>query len=235
MNAKRYRRLSRYTGNLLVRDGSAGADPLADLLGAATAPARDREIAGEEEAVAAFRAATHLSLIPKQQSRRRSMSATANLLAVKAILTAVGVTGGGVALAAATGHLPAQLGRSHGAAASASASESARTMPSAATNAASDSASPSPSLRGLCQAYIAQVGSNPGKALSNPAFTALITTAGGKGKVTSYCTSLLAATPASSATAHPTGKASSHPTGKASSHPTGKPTSHPTGKPTDKP
>ena len=35
-------------------------------------------------------------------------------------------------------------------------------------------ATPSPSLRGLCQAYTAHAADNPGKALDNPAFAALI-------------------------------------------------------------
>jgi hypothetical protein len=154
------------------------------------------------------------------------MSATVKLLAVKAILASMGVAGGGLGLAAATGHLPAHPGGTPAAAGSASAEASASASPGPSAT-SHPAASPSPSLRGLCQAYTSQVGRNPGKAPGNPAFTVLITAAGAKDKVASYCTSLLAVTPANSPTAHPTGKPSSHPTGKPTAHPAGKPTSHP--------
>src|SRR5712692_8914373 len=42
---------------------------------------------------------------------------------------------------------------------------------------------PSPSLRGLCTAFQAGATSNHGKALTNPAFTALVTAAGGTDKL----------------------------------------------------
>ncbi len=241
MSTNRRRRLSRKTAELLLRGCPASpladGDALAGLLVAAAAPAHDRELAGEAEAVTAFREA-HLS--PVTQSRRPLMSATTKLLAVKAVLAAMGVTGGGVALAAATGHLPSQLGGTPAAASSAKASASATATPSATESSKSHpTASPSPSLRGLCQAYTAGVGSNPGEALDNPAFTALITAAGGKDKVAAFCTSLLAAKPNHRATPHPTGKPSSLPTQAPTAHPTGKPTAiptaHPTGKPTSHP
>jgi hypothetical protein len=78
-------------------------------------------------------------------------------------------------------------------------------------------ASPAPSLVGLCRAYTAGAGDNPGKALENPAFTVLVTTAGGRDKVVSYCGALLAA---------------EKPHGKA---PTAKPDNGPTTRPTAKP
>jgi hypothetical protein len=91
--------------NLLPR---GAADPLsrhhalASLLSVAAAPASDRELAGEDDAVLAFR---YAQLGPAPRRRRPSMSLT-KLLAAKAALAAVGLTGGGFALAAATGHLP---------------------------------------------------------------------------------------------------------------------------------
>jgi hypothetical protein len=237
MSTNRRRRLTRTTAGQLLRGRPASeladGDVLASLLMAAAAPAHDCELAGEAEALTAFRQA-HLS--PATQPRRPLMSATTKLLAVKAALAAMGITGGGVALAAASGHLPSQLGGSPAAASSARASASATVTPSASGSPASNpTASPSPSLRGLCQAYSAGTGSNPGKALDNPAFTALITAAGGKQEVAAFCTSLMAARPGQAPTAHPTGKPSSLPTQAQTAPPRGKPTTTPTGRPTGKP
>ncbi len=158
------------------------------------------------------------------------MSAT-KLLVAKAVLAAVGVTGGGVALAAATGHLPSNL---TGTPAAASSAASVAPMPSAnGTSTSHPNASPSPSLRGLCQAYTAHVGGSPGKALDSPAFSALITAAGGKDKVAAYCASLRATPPGNAPTSHRGGKPSSLPAPANTTHPTGKPitvpTHHPTG------
>jgi hypothetical protein len=58
--------------------------------------------------------------------------------------------------------------------------------------------SPSPSLVGLCHAVNAGNKDDHGKALENPAFTALITAAGGKEKVDAFCVKLLAAASAAS-------------------------------------
>lgn len=183
----------------------------------------------------------------------------AKVLAITASTAAVG----GVAYAASTGDLPSPLPHSsHGAATarthvptavpaepSATATKSAVASKGAsATHGASPalkhpSASPSPSLVGLCRAWLARP-DNPGKADENPAFTYLVNAAGGKSSVTSWCTKLLASkdNPAPSSkpstppgqtekSHHPTGKPTSHPTSKPTSHPTGKPTSHPTGNP----
>lgn len=237
-------------------------DALGRLL-AAAAPPRDHEhvlhseFRGEAEAVAAFRQAR---LSPAVTSRRRSMS-VGKLFALKAAIAVVGLSGGGVALAAATGHLPAQLGGHSAVAASAASSAgSSATSPAGAPSSASASAArtgnahpsaiPSPGLYGLCHAYDAGAGSDPGKALSSPAFTALVTAAGGKDKVTSYCSALLASSPSghsgSNQHSHPTGKPSSLPTpgsgsnpGSGAAHSPGGPattpanpaTPHPTGKP----
>jgi hypothetical protein len=241
MSADRRNRLNRTVAEQLLRGESASgpASQLADhyalasLLAFAAAPEAGRELAGEAEAVTAFRRA-HLG--PATQPRRPSMSAT-KLLVAKAVIVAVGVSGGGVALAAATGHMPANL---TGKPAAASSAAAATAMPAAGGKSTSHPASsPSPSLHGLCQAYTAHVGSSPGKALDSPAFTALITAAGGKDSVTAFCASLLATHPGNAPTSHPAGKPSSHPTPANTTHPTGKPsvlpTDHPTGKPTSHP
>jgi hypothetical protein len=237
MSADRRYRLNRNAAEQLLRGESASgpANRLADhyalasLLAFATAPEADRELAGEAEAVTAFRRA-HLG--PAPQPRRPSMSAT-RLLVAKAVIAAVGVSGGGIALAAATGHLPANF---TGKPAAASSAAAATHTPSArGKSAAHPAASPSPSLRGLCQAYTAHAGRNTGKALDSPAFTALITAAGGKGSVTAFCTSLLATHPGKAPASHPVGKPSSHPTQANTAHPTGKPSVLPSGKPTTHP
>jgi hypothetical protein len=74
--------------------------------------------------------------------------------------------------------------------------------------------SPSPSLIGLCRAIDAGNKDDHGKALENPAFTALITAAGGKDKVDVFCATL-------SASAAPKDHPSDHRTGKpsAAAHP----------------
>ncbi len=243
MRANRRRRLNTNAAEQLLRggtvSGSAGArtdrDALASLLAVAAGSAHDRELAGEAEAVLAFRRAR---LDPAPQSRRPLMSAT-KLLVAKAVIAALGVSGGGVALAAATGHLPSNL---TGKPAAASSAANRTATPSANATPASQhpDASPSPSLHGLCQAYTAHVGSGPGKALDNPAFSALITAAGGKDKVAAFCTSLLTARPGNGSASHTGGRPSSLPTPANTAHPTGKPTMvptghHPTGAPTSHP
>lgn len=138
------------------------------------------------------------------------------LLALKTVIAVVGLSGGSVALAAATGNLPAHLG-GHPAAATSASSASASAD---ARGGHHHAATPSPTVRGLCHAYTAGAGSNPGKALDNPAFGALISAAGGKDKVSSYCAAALTSAPGHSA-GHGTGN------GKGNAAP-GKPTAHPT-------
>ncbi len=231
MNTRRRNRLDRDTAERLLRGRPTGAaaasDALADLLMAAAAPARDHELAGEEEALAAFRVAR---LTPATQPRRREMikSGIAKALTLKLALAAAAT--GGVALAASTGHLPGPLG---GAGHATHASSSATANPAAAGSSATHTATPSPSMYGLCHAYTAGVAAAPGKALKNPAFTALISAAGGKDNVAAFCAAVLKAGPGN-ASAHPTGKASSQ-AGNASAHPTGKPSTHATGKPSTHP
>jgi hypothetical protein len=243
MSQDRRSRLNRNAAEQLLRGGPASGPAgqradhyaLASLLAFAAAPEAGRELAGEAEAMTAFRRA-HLG--PATQSRRPSMSAT-KLLVAKAVIAAVGVSGGGVALAAATGHMPANLTGKPAAASSAAAAAATHTPAAGGESASHPAANPSPSLRGLCQAYTAQVSSSPGKALDNPAFTALLTAAGGKDSVTAFCTSLLATQPGNAPGSHPAGKPSSHPTPANTTHPTAKPsvlpTDHPTGKPTSHP
>lgn len=249
-------RIDRITAEQLVSGARVGwylgADPLTEVLAAAASPARPGELAGEEAAVMAFRAA-HLGLTP--ESRRRSMwkSALAKVATVKAAAVLIAVAGGGAALAAGSGHLPGTGSNhhiAHSPAGSSTASEHASRASDPSHSAASEanesaegthapSGSPSPNLRGLCTAFEAGVGTNPGKALDNPAFSVLIATAGGKDMVQSYCATVLASAPGKSsmhpsdAPSHPKGEPS-HPTGAPSTHPNGAP-SHPTGAPSSHP
>jgi hypothetical protein len=78
-------------------------------------------------------------------------------------------------------------------------------------------ATPTPSLTGLCKAYQAGATSNPGKALENPAFSVLVSTAGGVDSVATYCTTLVGP-----ATTRPSHAQPTHP-GQASGHAKGAP------------
>jgi hypothetical protein len=161
----------------------------------------------------------------------------AKILTAKAAAVVAATAIGTVAVAAGTGNLPTQHQDGDAArdthvsqSAHPSKSDHPSGKPTTSPGSSGDhSATPSPSMVGLCHAFTAGAGDNPGKALENPAFTVLITTAGGKDKVTAYCTALLA-----DAT-HSAGSPASHPTGAPSTHPTGAPTSHPTGAPSTHP
>lgn len=238
MNAHRPGRINRDTAerllNGVVVDPQDGPDVLVSLLAATRAVARRDELVDETAAMDAFRAA-HLGLI--RQPRRRSMleTALAKLLTLKVAAAAVVTVAatGGVALAAANGALPNPLS-SDGSKAKPSAHATGEPSPNAGKSAAADAkGTPSPSLVGLCRAYKAGAGDNPGKALENPAFTVLITTAGDKEKVAAYCEALLAAHKSDhgAPTNRPSGAPSTHPTGKTDRHPTGAPTNKSTGAP----
>jgi hypothetical protein len=235
MSIRRSPRISPFSAQRLLRGEGTGPDRLTELLAAAAAPASREELGGEEAAVTAFREA-HLA--PAHQQRRQSMikTALAKLLTLKVAAAALTVTAaGGVALAAGTGNLPHSLGGGTPTAQPTPSHDGGTPHTSKAAAAHDHSASPSPSLVGLCHAYKAGAGDNPGKALDNPAFTHLITVAGGKDKVAAYCTALLKAHPGKAGGSHPTGAPATHPTGAPSTHPTGGPSSHPTGKPTSYP
>jgi hypothetical protein len=223
---------------------------LGRLLADASAPAQPHELAGLSAALTAFSAS--------QPSPRRSPVKTvlASMLAAKALAIGAAVASiGGVALATATGSLPpAAQNAAHDwvhAPAAASAHSAAlddETDPSSSATPsdtsspsprAANSATPNPSLVGLCRAYGAGVATAKGKALDNPAFTVLITAAGGKDAVAAYCTGVLADAPGGKPTALPTPtnthKPATHPTGAPSTHPTGAPSTHPTGAPSPHP
>jgi hypothetical protein len=159
-------------------------------------------------------------------------AALAKWVSVKVAAAAIGVAlaGGGVALAASTGTEPtAALGKRDGAnhgpahpTGKPSTAPSKRDQPGAA---------PSPSLVGLCRAYAAGAGDNPGKALDNPAFSVLITAAGGKEKIAEFCAPALRDEPAAAPDAKPSKTPAAKPDNPAATRPTpkAKPSQH--GKP----
>ena len=160
-------------------------------------------------------------------------TALAKVLTLKAAAVLAAASAGGVALAASTGVLPNPLDHS-----SSNPPASAHATATSSHGPEGANGTPSPSLVGLCHAYTAGAGADHGKALDDPAFTVLITTAGGRDHVDAYCASVLTSPGASAestdgaATPHPTGAPSTHPTGSATTHPAGSPTAHPTGPPT---
>jgi hypothetical protein len=205
MNDHRSRRIDRRTAERLLRGApgqtrATGHDRLSDLLAAASAPARDGELTGERAAMAAFRDA-RLATAPQRRRPWMLKIALANLLTVK-IAAATAAAAGGIALAAAAGTLPGQQ-REEPAPTGGTNVVATTSAPEATKHGKSDqkpdhSASPSPSLEGLCKAYTAGAGSEHGKAHENPAFSALITAAGGADRVPAFCTDLLGDKPGKS-------------------------------------
>ncbi|MBV9451393.1 MAG: hypothetical protein JO345_36455 [Streptosporangiaceae bacterium] len=193
MSTRHSWKISRNAAKRLL-DGHTGpdSDPLTRVLTAAAAPARDRELAGEQMVVAAFEA-NHLGPVVTPQKEHKSM--LAKLLTVKVLFTSLAACAtGGVALAASTGALtgstsphamaspsqpaaswtqPAPSGSPSSAAPSASASNPLRvpggSTGTQATSTASASASASPTAQSLpqgatalCKALIGDVATSTG-------------------------------------------------------------------------
>src|SRR6266571_2213219 len=223
MSTHQPRRIDRDTAEHLLAGVPAvrhRVGPLGAYLAAAAAPGQPQELAGGPQAMAAFQAA-HLQ--PAAQQRRTSMIKTwvAKLLTVKAAALLAATAAGGMALAATTGALPNPLADTLS---PAPATGRPTTTPSHPGG--RPSVMPSASLLGLCHAYTAGAGADHGKALTDPAFTDLITAAGGTAEVTTFCATILASAHAAS---HPAGPAdTTHPTGPPTSTPAN---SHPTGPP----
>lgn len=172
------------------------------------------------------------------------------LMAAKVMAAVAGVTAiGGAGLAAASsGHLPSPLPHSSQTAPASTTHEQEATEGSGTTQ--TPEATPSPSMVGLCHAWLARP-SDAGKAADSPAFGVLVTAAGGSTSVNTYCATLLT-TSTSPAVATSTESRedsdrkpaeapgdSTHRTGERgdSTHPTGEPgdSTHPTGVPTAAP
>jgi hypothetical protein len=236
MSTSPRRRIDRETAERLLSGvGADGHDDLARLLTAASAPARPAELAGEATAIAAFR---NRRPGPTRPPRRRSLLRTAYARSSRTVKVALAsaivvAATGGVALAATTGALPGPLGnviRSDN-------PPSRPAPPPPPADRITESPSASASAADLCRAYGDASPQERDRLLDGPRFGTLIEAAGGRDRITAYCTDLLGtggestAPPSTGQSADPTGKPA-HPTGKPA-HPTGKP-AHPTGKP-DKP
>ncbi|NYF59513.1 hypothetical protein [Micromonospora purpureochromogenes] len=190
----------------------AGDEPLARLLSAAAAPARPGELAGEEAALAAFRAARAAGAsapAPAPPSRRRRR-VTTGVVAWVAGIAATATAG--AAFAAVTldrgdepapaprppASVPGGSGSDPGAPSSSGGGPTTGT-PSAGPSAASPSGGPGVSgepasegmLAGQCRAYLAKPAAQREKALRSPTFADLVAAAGGAGKVEAYCRELL--------------------------------------------
>jgi hypothetical protein len=204
MSTQRPHPIDRRTVERLLGGDAAGAysshPPLASLLAAAAAPGRPGELASESECVATFRAAQ----LAGRPRRDRSMitSVLLRVLTVKAMIVALVTMAAGGAVFAATGHTlsdPLNHRRSVVATRSAGAHVDARRARTGTGGSGSSSGptrshgdTPSSSLAGLCRAYSAGNKAERGKALESPAFTVLITAAGGRDRVDAYCAGLLA-------------------------------------------
>ena len=183
-------------------DGRWGRDGLSQILAAAAGPGTARELDGLSAATAAFSAAgPGPDAVPP---RRKPMlkSVLAKLLAAKAAAVLAGTAAmSGVALAASTGTLPAPL-QDAAHAIGAPAAHVAHDTTDAQGPTSGDPATeptgaptvrptntPSPSLVGLCHAWSEN---EHGNRATNPAFSVLVTTAGGSAQVSAYCATLLA-------------------------------------------
>ncbi|MEU8154444.1 hypothetical protein AB0B94_12335 [Micromonospora sp. NPDC048986] len=179
-------------------------EPVAALLAAAAGPVRPGELAGEDAAVAAFRAArTNPAPAVPQRPRRRRMTtgAVAWIGAVAATATA------GAAFAAVTrdrapdpvAPAPSRPSPSPHQGASRS-TEPGRSVgpdiappgpPPSVTATPSTGPTPVGQVHGLCRAWRAKKPEQREKALRSAAFQELVTAAGGPAKVESYCQRLV--------------------------------------------
>ncbi|MEW2384392.1 hypothetical protein AB0873_20195 [Micromonospora sp. NPDC047707] len=212
-------------------DGTA-VDPtdrwhaLVPFLSAVRAAPAPGELTGEAAAVRAYQMA--LLGTPVAIPERRRGFALAGFGGRAALVGLLLAGTGGAALAAAGGALPNPLRPS-----------TPSVTPSPSTPATPDAtgtgprpapptggaARPDPdaSVVGLCRAYRAGAGDNPGQALDNPVFGDLVAAAGGRDEVTGYCDRVLAGKPSDGPSATPTGRHRNQPTAR----PTGRATQPP--------
>jgi hypothetical protein len=188
-----HREIDRATAERLLSGGRAGPahDRLARLLAAAAAPAMAGETdgGGEQAALVAFREA-HPTGSPVPRRRSMLKLTVAKLLTAKvAALAAAATLAGGVALAT-TGNIPNPMSGLGASETAADRGNPDRGAPEQAADPMSH-ASPSPSIEGLCQAFLASTEVERGRALESPAFQVLIRTAGDEAEVDSYCADLV--------------------------------------------
>lgn len=243
MRIRRIGQLTRRSANRALDGAGRSGDAHVDqILSAATAPASSFELNREAEMVALYRfiGAQDVGVAPSTTLAQRLRARLAAAHVGVAVGAVVLLAGGGVAFAASTGNLPEVLGGDHrsptGAAHSSQAPGQQRTdgpngpngPKATSTASATPKGTPSPSLKGLCSAFQAGTATNPGKALDNPAFTALATAAGGKANMVEFCVDLIGAPtpkPGNGPTSEPT-----YPVPPTKSPNPNKPTKTPAGK-----
>jgi hypothetical protein len=238
------RRMGRSDAERLVRGGPdawrSSRDPIVGLLAAVSAPGSARELAGKEEALAAFRA-TPRDRVPQQPRRWPMIRATiAKFLTVKvAAICVASLSVGGVAVAATTGNLPGPLNlpgpfNDHG-----SPAAPPTDWPWPSTPSSPGMQTPPPGMLALCQAYLGWDDVHRGTALhEDHGFHELVAQVGAEDreKADRYCDQVMHG-PSAPPTAPPSGQPM--PTGQpprpTDLPPTAWPTSRPSVVPSDWP
>lgn len=184
------------------RPPQPGDDPLTHLLAAAATPAGPGELPGEEQAVAAFRAARANPVpAPAPAPRRRRIRVGAAAWAAGLAATATA----GVTFAAVSLDRPEQpappVPSTAGSGDTGSTARSQEGTPGAGTSGPAASPTPVPGgpghpatmrqLTGLCRAYLAKPDPQRATALAEPAFADLVVAAGGADRVAAYCVQLV--------------------------------------------
>src|SRR4051812_10814358 len=210
MKHRPMRRSRAHLDDLLDGQVAAG-DPLAGLVAAVRAPAQPSELAGLDAALVAFASAASVAPAPEEKIPMLK-SVAGRLLALKILAVVAGTAAaGGVAYAAVSDTVTSPHGNSAAASdhpsdhptegsddsdsTSASGSDSddpsdsdepsgsdTGTGGASGSDSSEPSSSPSPSLRGLCTAWLAHPQNNA-KLAANPAFSVLVTAAGGADSV----------------------------------------------------
>ncbi|RAO41469.1 hypothetical protein GAR06_05564 [Micromonospora saelicesensis] len=217
--------------------------PVAALLAAAAGPVRPGELAGEDAAVAAFRAAraNPTPAVPQRPRRRRmTTGAVAWIGAVAATATA------GAAFAAVTrdrgpdpvAPAPSRPSPSPHQGASRSTEPGRSVGPGAASPGAPPSVTATPpagpatagQMHGQCRAWRAKEPDQREKALRTPAFQKLVTAAGGPAEVEAYCQRLVPETkPSEPAKVTPSDSAKGKPSPSGKAPPSPPRPGHPVG------
>lgn len=230
-------------------DGGDGPADLRRLLTAAAGPGTASELAGERAAVAAFSVPLPGTCPERPSMLQTILSRTLAAKAIALIALTAGATGG-VALAATSAYAPTEApasSTSRAADGSGRAADDGDDLDDTdgtdgtddgvlddtdgptgdpVTGQAGDPGSagvygpPEQGLPGLCRAWLAGAGDDPGQAADNPVFTLLRDTAGGVAEVTAYCDDLLAGSGE-----HPAGPPTEDPA--AVDHPSGPPEENP--------
>lgn len=197
------RRIGRQEADQLLEGITTSADraDLLRLLSLAAGPVQPDELRGREAALAAFR--NPPAAVPAP-ARRPIWSVVSRALVVK-LLAGLGVLMlGGAAVAASTGHLPAEV--QHGAhnllsplgvpvpdsSAASAAGHAPGTRPSTpGPTPAPGASSGTTTTVNLCQAWYAEKKDNPGKKMDPAARQALAQAAGGTDRIPDYCATVL--------------------------------------------